>query len=274
MDTPKVVNRFVIYNRADCCSNRLKNFSLTAFDNSGESLWTHRDTNTNTDAPLIYEFTQIQKNGLFKITINPTYREKVSSYLIVSLCEVFMYGECVPGNWSLYCNQSCTGECPTWCQQDTGTCLSCLGHNDPPMCNTVCAPGTYGINCHQNCSDNCYNNSCDSVTGECNSGCNGYSDPPECTIECDRNHWGLNCQHNCSENCYNRTCDKVTGKCDSGCIRGYSNPPDCSLECASGTFGFNCLDNCSTNCYISCDKGTGECDQGCSGYSDPPACTT
>ncbi|XP_055887198.1 receptor-type tyrosine-protein phosphatase alpha-like isoform X1 [Biomphalaria glabrata] len=275
LDTPKVVNRFVIYNRADCCWNRLKNFIMTAFDNSGKSLWTHRDTNTNTDAPLIYEFTQIQENGLFKITISPTYRETVSSSLIVSLCEVFMYGECVPGNWGLYCNQTCPEECSTLCQQDTGNCLSCLGHNDPPMCNTVCAPGTYGINCQQNCSNNCYNNSCDIVTGECNSGCNGYSDPPECTIECDRNHWGLNCQQNCSENCHNRTCNKGTGKCDSGCIRGYSNPPDCSLECASGKFGLNCLDNCSTNCYnISCDKETGKCDRGCSGYSDPPACTT
>ncbi|XP_055887231.1 multiple epidermal growth factor-like domains protein 10 isoform X2 [Biomphalaria glabrata] len=124
----------------------------------------------------------------------------------------------------------------------------------------------------------CYINSCNSVTGECNSGCNGYSNPPECTFECDRNHWGLNCQHYCSENCYNKTCDKVTGRCDSGCDIGYSNPPDyslgndiidshlayscCHINCLSRKLGLNSINECSI--YYSnksCDKVTVVCQE-------------
>uniref|UniRef100_A0A2C9LLL7 Uncharacterized protein n=1 Tax=Biomphalaria glabrata TaxID=6526 RepID=A0A2C9LLL7_BIOGL len=179
LDTPKVVNRFVIYNRVDCCGYRLKHYKLTTFDTNNNMLWTYQDPNN--DAPFVYTFSRIQNNAVSKIRIIPTNRESHDTRLIISLCEVFMFGECGKGHWGLDCQNKCPEECLYSCQQDTGKCLSCPGQSDTPQCGTVCAPGTYGMNCQQNCSGNCFNRTCNSVTGECDSGCNGYSNPPECT---------------------------------------------------------------------------------------------
>ncbi|XP_055884492.1 uncharacterized protein LOC129926172 [Biomphalaria glabrata] len=174
LDTPKVVNRFVIYNRVDCCMNRLKNFILTTFDINNKTLLTYQDLSP--EAADIYTFPVRPHYPVSRIGIIPTDRDQKwdGDKFIVTICEIFMFGECMPGVWDLDCRHKCPEECPSWCQQDTGKCLSCLGHSDPPRCNTVCASGTYGINCQQNCSDNCYNNSCNSVTGECDKGRNGY----------------------------------------------------------------------------------------------------
>uniref|UniRef100_A0A2C9LI07 Fucolectin tachylectin-4 pentraxin-1 domain-containing protein n=1 Tax=Biomphalaria glabrata TaxID=6526 RepID=A0A2C9LI07_BIOGL len=131
LDTPKVINRFVIYNRADCCRYRLKHFELTTFDINNNMLWTYLDP-INEDT-AIYTFTRIQNNAVSKIRITPTNREAYDTRIIISLCEVFIYGECAKGFWGLDCTQKCPEECLYSCQQDTGKCLSLLSQSDTPQ---------------------------------------------------------------------------------------------------------------------------------------------
>ncbi|KAK0065100.1 multiple epidermal growth factor-like domains 10 [Biomphalaria pfeifferi] len=272
LETSKVVNRFVIYNRVNCCSNRLKNFILTSFDINNNTLWTYQDTSP--EVALIYTFTRLQSNPVSRIRIVPTTKESFDDQYIVSLCEVLMYGDCVPGNWGLECKKTCPVECPASCQPDTGKCFECVGHSDPPLCNTACSIGQWGLNCINQCSINCYNRSCDRTTGVCDKGCNGFTDPPICNEACSSGQWGLNCISQCSINCYNRSCDHVTGVCDKGC-NGFTDPPFCNTACSSGQWGLNCINQCSINCYnASCDRTTGACDKGCNGFSDPPYCNT
>ncbi|XP_055887232.1 uncharacterized protein LOC106072290 isoform X3 [Biomphalaria glabrata] len=134
LDTPKVINRFVIYNRADCCRYRLKHFELTTFDTNNNMLWTYLDP-INEDT-AIYTFSRIQNNAVSKIRITPTNREAYDIRIIISLCEVFIYGECAKGFWGLDCTQKCPEECLYSCQQDTGKCLSLLSQSDTPQCGS------------------------------------------------------------------------------------------------------------------------------------------
>ncbi|XP_055887211.1 uncharacterized protein LOC106074751 isoform X2 [Biomphalaria glabrata] len=212
LENSKVVNRFVIYNRADCCLNRLKNFILTSLDINNNTLWTYQDTTP--EAALIYTFTRLQSDPISRIRIVPTVKESSDTQYVVALCEVLMYGDCVPGSWGLECDKTCPVECPASCQPETGKCFECVGHSDPPLCNTACSIGQWGLNCINQCSINCYNRSCDSTTGVCDKGCNGFTDPPICITACPSGQWGLNCTNLCSMNCYNGSCDRTTGQCD------------------------------------------------------------
>ncbi|KAK0065110.1 cell death abnormality protein 1 [Biomphalaria pfeifferi] len=178
LDTPRIVNRFVIYNRADSALIRLKNFNLTAFDINNKALWSYQDQNP--EKSLIYTFTRFESDPVSKIRIVPKSKESYDTQYILTLCEVFMYGDCVPGNWGLECNNTCPVECPGSCHQGTGTCFICQGRSDPPLCNTACPDGQWGPNCTNQCSISCYDGSCDRITGQCDKGCNGFINPPFC----------------------------------------------------------------------------------------------
>uniref|UniRef100_A0A2C9K8C0 C1q domain-containing protein n=1 Tax=Biomphalaria glabrata TaxID=6526 RepID=A0A2C9K8C0_BIOGL len=121
LDTPKVVNRFTLYNRGDCCDYRLKKFKLEAFDEGNKSIWSYQDANEN---PLsVYTFSKILIKPVATIQIKPTYLIPTENALTLTLCEVEVFGECAPGSFGLNCSAKCPTECPTRCQQDSGICL-------------------------------------------------------------------------------------------------------------------------------------------------------
>ncbi|KAH9494724.1 hypothetical protein Btru_017728 [Bulinus truncatus] len=267
-DSAKVVNRYVLYNRADCCSERLKNFKLETMFLNNTVMWTYQDTR---ETLLVYTVTEIQKTPVSKIRITAT--NKVFNKVILTLCEVMVFGDCAPGTWGLDCNKTCPQKCSTSCHQETGQCVDCIGYSNPPLCTSACLSGYYGLNCQNNCSYNCYNSLCNATTGVCTNGCNGYIDPPQCTTECLQGSWGTNCTNKCSVYCYNNSCDRSTGVCNKGC-NGFSDPPNCTEACPYNKWGPNCTNDCGSNCFNqACTSTAGVCNQGCNGYSDPSNCT-
>ncbi|KAH9494709.1 hypothetical protein Btru_017653 [Bulinus truncatus] len=287
LDSARTVNKFIIYNIGDCCTWRLYNLKLELFDANNYNTWTHQDTSGIRD---VYTFFNGQTSIMSKLRISLAVKDNLYEYAYLTLCEVEVYGECVAGSWGLECNKTCPSDCPLWCHQDTGQCQSCIGYNDPPVCEHECIEGDYGLNCQHKCSSHCYNNSCDGLTGVCEKGCLGYINPPDCNIACTSGFFGKNCNSPCGDNCYQRSCDRATGLCDKACFgfsdfptctlsvceigcNGYSNPPECNVECQSGLWGINCENKCGENCYNeSCDRITGVCDIGCNGYNNPPEC--
>ncbi|KAH9490869.1 hypothetical protein Btru_033713 [Bulinus truncatus] len=222
LDSVKSVQRFVLYNRGDCCSFQLKNFKLETLDVNNTILWTYRDTR---GTMMVYTVSTSQRNDVFKIRISPV-KQFIESFFVLMLCEVEVYGECAAGMWDLQCNGTCPKGCSTWCHHDTGQCPSCLGFSDPPLCKAVCLEGYYGFNCLSKCSSHCYNNSCDRLTGVCDKECLGYSDPTVCTIACAEGYFGKNCLSHCSSSCFENSCDKVTGLCSKACV-GFMDFPTC-----------------------------------------------
>ncbi|KAK0046268.1 cell death abnormality protein 1 [Biomphalaria pfeifferi] len=51
-----------------------------------------------------------------------TYKQTNSSPSEFSLCQISVFGECVPGRWGLDCKNSCGSECPDSCNESDGTC--------------------------------------------------------------------------------------------------------------------------------------------------------
>ncbi|KAH9494722.1 hypothetical protein Btru_017717 [Bulinus truncatus] len=252
LDSAKLISRIVLYNRADCCSERLRNFKLETLDINNVTMWNYQDTR---DTLQVYTVTSIQRNPVSRIRITAT--NVLNNEGVLTLCKVMVYGECVAGTWGLECSQTCPIECSTTCHQDSGSCLTCID------CNKGCEMGRWGIYCQNNCSASCYNKSCDEKTGVCDNGCDGFNDPPSCTKECVSGSWGPNCSLSCRSNCYSRTCDRITGICDNGC-NGYMDPPNCLAECLNAKWGRNCGQSCNTKCkQQQCNRVTGLCDLIC-----------
>ncbi|KAH9523238.1 hypothetical protein Btru_066180 [Bulinus truncatus] len=188
LSTAKVINRYILYNRGDCCQNRLQYFKLETFDAKNNVLWRYQDKR---DILNVYTVTSIMKDPVSKIKISATNR--VDNWVVLTLCEVLVFGECVPGTWGLDCNQTCPEDCDTLCHPENGACGLCLG------CSTECDKGRWGKCCQKNCKEHCYDKVCDRATGYCTNGCNGYSDPPYCSkAACSKGWFGSNCQYMCT----------------------------------------------------------------------------
>nr|KAI8738475.1 multiple epidermal growth factor-like domains protein 10; partial [Biomphalaria glabrata] len=188
-------------------------------DTKNHILWTYQDTNSNPNGLFVYTVTRPQRDPVSKIRISTTYKRPSESFMGLHVCEVELYGECLPGFWGLECRQTCPTECPTWCQQDTGTCLSCVGYSDPPDCITACKPGTWGRNCLKTCSPNCKDHICDAVTGLCDLKCDSRTDL-SCPADCPVGYHGSNCSLQCSRTCKNMSCNKL-GYCVT-CLPGHT----------------------------------------------------
>ncbi|XP_055886152.1 uncharacterized protein LOC106061757 isoform X2 [Biomphalaria glabrata] len=249
------IDRIVIYNRADCCSQRLSNFTLQAFGEKKELVFHYTDSRTL----LMYEVIDIRSLTIKSISITANYKDKeVGKKIILSLCEVQTYGDCPRGKWGLECDRNCPTECLDWCNVQDGTCdTRCVGYSNPPYCNQVCEPGRWGLNCTKYCSTKC-NGTCNRMNGLCDGGCLGFSNPPACTQKCDSGRWGPNCSRACSYRCFGR-CNSLNGVCDEGCL-GFENPPTCNISCVKGLYGMNCSLPCSNICNNSdCHPVTGQC---------------
>jgi hypothetical protein len=142
---------------------------------------------------------------------------------------------CEGGKYLADCSQSCSASCiktegKLLCQIENGACL-----------NGCASLNIYGAHCEKNCSNNCKDNACSWLTGDCVKGCQN-------------NHWGKQCEHLCSRNCKTNeeatSCNESTGQCLAGCIDGYYSV-QCDKKCS-----INCL---NTSCDIS-----GKCIHGCS----------
>ncbi|KAH9490891.1 hypothetical protein Btru_034220 [Bulinus truncatus] len=284
-----LVDRIDLYNRGDCCKDRLRNFSLTATDNTGS----HSFIYTGPDSVQSkYSVLPMKHLEISFLKIQATYIEKKMS--ILTLCEVEVYGDCLPTKWGLDCANDCSSKCPKACHIEDGTCdTSCVGYFDPPSCAKKCTPGNWGINCSNDCGNKCYR-TCNVFSGYCDEGCLGFQNPPFCTEDncrqsrcrpdtgeclkckdgytgkfcheaCTTGRWGDNCSKDCDVKCYD-TCHREKGGCHLGC-QGYSDPPWCSKACRSGLYGKNCTSVCSANCVDSkCNATTGECFSCVSGH--------
>ncbi|KAI8773396.1 BgiBFReM1 [Biomphalaria glabrata] len=126
----------------------------------------------------------------FKVT--DAKKENVSN--LITLCEVKVFGVCVPGKWGLNCNNTCDSKCNTSCNEIDGTCPDgCLGYSGDHACSKTCETAQWGVNCKKDCDKKCAFHACDNKNGECILGCNGFSDPPQCTEVCSDDSYGPNC---------------------------------------------------------------------------------
>ncbi|KAK3779669.1 hypothetical protein RRG08_062535 [Elysia crispata] len=118
------VTRFLIFNRDDCCKDRLAGFTLTA------------QSDPSTATP--YSYTDSGGSGQASYTVVPSRRISfpvslvrfvtANSINILTLCEVFVFGEtnCPAGQFGLRCERQCncanngncfvhSGGCPSGC---------------------------------------------------------------------------------------------------------------------------------------------------------------
>uniref|UniRef100_A0A2C9M7Q2 Fucolectin tachylectin-4 pentraxin-1 domain-containing protein n=1 Tax=Biomphalaria glabrata TaxID=6526 RepID=A0A2C9M7Q2_BIOGL len=132
LDNPRVVNRITIFNRVDCCTERLETFSLLLLDSDNNSIWTY----DNPEASVVYRLNTLQQKPVKTVRILATKNDTTFHFPILTLCEVLVFGDCELGTWGLECTSPCPIECRGLCQQETGKCYQCLGYLDPPHCST------------------------------------------------------------------------------------------------------------------------------------------
>ncbi|KAK3774960.1 hypothetical protein RRG08_040548 [Elysia crispata] len=202
------------------------------------------------------------------INVNP-----LGNNLILTLCEVFVFGECSVGYYGLGCSKTCSSNCKRFgkvCHHIDGNCTSgCKDGYQGEMCDTECDTGKYGDGCLKACSRNCKGryDACHHITGRCTNGCDDGYEGEKCDIECSAGRYGARCSSYCSTNCAgsDRACDHVNGTCDEGCKTGYIGAK-CDQECETGQFGEGCKKTCSDHCAGDknpCHHMNGTCDMGC-----------
>ncbi|XP_059158862.1 uncharacterized protein LOC131942914 [Physella acuta] len=297
---PMNINRYILYNRADCCQDLLRGFTLTSYSYNNQTLFTYTEPNT---VVAVYAVTSTSTPSVTAVQIQ-------AKFYILTLCEVEIFEGC-PIGWfgpscqykcrctNNYCNVSggcyggsscvsgwfgplcqypcnatfygynCTSRCSTNCKDQLcenvgGICVDCIPGKKGDFCDQVCDYHHYGSNCLLNCSSNCEDSKCNITTGECYSCVAGFQGT-FCNILCDKHHFGPNCAYNCSSNCEKSECNKSTGECFS-CPAGFKGK-FCDISCDSQHFGVNCMYNCSSNCDKSeCNKSNGYCNTCKAGY--------
>ncbi|KAK6991109.1 BgMsFReDn8 [Biomphalaria glabrata] len=184
LNVPVVASSFEILNKGNFTTKGSLRL-VTINENSSVVL----DESYDTDLKLYSNADKEPITGL-----NITYTKTNPSSLSISLCEVSVYGECVPGTWDIDCTKSCDSHCPDSCNEMDGSCPpGCLGYVDSPACTKKCDIGKWGSYCKKDCHDKCAFKVCQGADGLCSSGCIGYSNPPYCTEVCEEGRYGLNC---------------------------------------------------------------------------------
>ncbi|KAJ8321527.1 hypothetical protein KUTeg_000924 [Tegillarca granosa] len=237
-------------------------------------------------------------------------------------CNISCEGNCRSCNISdgdcLFCDDNywgvnCTRQCPVncyLCNKVNGTCQSCkigfFGINCTKTCAENCAVcnqttgdcfyckvGFYGENCSKTC-DNCKNNFCPSITGECVFGCKEGWFGNKCDARCFNNcascennatcsycvdGWGgENCDVKCLDTCVSCSLGKYCDQCTAGnkipSFNCTCNDQKCTkfennvcTECEAGTGWFNLFDTCCPclHCLGGAEKCSpkGVCEDGC-----------
>ncbi|GFO27355.1 multiple epidermal growth factor-like domains 10, partial [Plakobranchus ocellatus] len=257
------INRLVIYNRRDCCADRLVNFTLQAFPSSGTNpIYSYTDPGG--PAQPVYIVVPSPPVGFSVKSLQFDVSKNTDKKNIMTLCEVYVFGDvvCPPGKFGRQCEHDCncvnqteacfvsTGGCPSGCA------AGYMGEN----CSTKCSLGTYGKDCDRNCSVHCAGdeNLCNYVSGTCDQGCNAGYLMPLCEKKCPISKYGQDCTETCNSACLNSECHHVMGQCND-CPKGYTGV-FCDQECAHATYGSGCNQNCSVNCLDqTCDRKDGKC---------------
>ncbi|KAK6990654.1 adhesion G protein-coupled receptor E2 [Biomphalaria glabrata] len=118
---PRLVNRVVLHCRKyndQTLRDYLKYFELKGLDENNCTQFSYKDNNT---APFYIYSIGIAGKKMNKIFVYATEVTKTRDPT-VTLREVEIYGECLPGTWGLSCNQSCPTKCPVSCTQEDGLC--------------------------------------------------------------------------------------------------------------------------------------------------------
>ncbi|XP_071118995.1 multiple epidermal growth factor-like domains protein 10 isoform X1 [Haliotis cracherodii] len=147
-----------------------------------------------------------------------------------------------------------------WCYIANGAARSFAVCDLIIMCE--CPVGLFGRACESFCHCTDAKNSCDKVTGLCESGCAAGWIGIGCQTECAHGKFGVGCSETCGR-CYGDPCDHATGECPGGCTEGHQGQK-CLQECPPGWYGRNCSRKCG-NCSHEepCHMKTGVCFRGC-----------
>ncbi|KAK3751098.1 hypothetical protein RRG08_019305 [Elysia crispata] len=236
------VNRILLYNRQDCCSQRLVNFQLTALLAPNDRFVYNEPGGS---PKIIYTVVPSPKISFPVNEVNVLTR---SSDNILTLCEVVVFGEnsCQDGQYGLDCERQCNCRNQTNCFIHSGGCpFGCEPGYAGVDC-MECQVGRYGDDCSRICNDTCGgDNSCDRLSGACSLGCDPGYTGAFCETMCPDGTYGAGCISACSQTCAT-SCDYISGVCGA---------------CSSGFFGFRCQSECSTDCSAqTCNQITGACD--------------
>ncbi|KAL3878263.1 hypothetical protein ACJMK2_030628 [Sinanodonta woodiana] len=253
------ISKIEIFNRQDCCAGRLAGFFISfAMNGSFARVYEYPHA---TPAELTDVISMSSDSARFiQIELR---------YAALTLCEVFIYGDC-PDNlcgWSCespcFCAKSedkmnkidgyCPGGCAdNWtgskcnlCYTDRGdVCVNMCGKcRQGTLCNATdgtcvdgCQPGWWNLSCRSECNYCDKNTSCTRLEGTCS----------ECSID----RWGPYCDHNCTDCMVATGCNISNGICLEGCLLG--------------RFDVNCDKPCG-HCDGdgSCDRDSGQCSNGC-----------
>ncbi|KAK3580427.1 hypothetical protein CHS0354_035469 [Potamilus streckersoni] len=253
-----MIQWFRIFNRPDdkdtTLNERLRNFRiLLTQDNVTFNQYYQDQNNGLNDPPLVIE-PGLKPDVLarfVKIDLNGTNR-------ILTLCEVQVFGECVPGYYGGNCEKPCLNCKNLDCDKITGRCKSCVAGKLGDLCQIDCDDGFYGDNCSHSCGK-CLG-LCDKEDGRCSTGCQDGWKGAECLQECDLYFYG-NCSTPCGHCAVRELCNKRNGSCGDGCASGWQ-AENCDIPCDVNYYG-NCSERCG-HCKDSsvCDKVNGFCASG------------
>ncbi|XP_076115892.1 uncharacterized protein LOC143083529 [Mytilus galloprovincialis] len=220
--------------------------------------------------------TDINVDAVFRfITYVPPVLSPVTELV---LCEIGIIG-CPPTHYGHLCNTTCPQNCRGPCDLDVGICkFGCINGWTGNRCENECNDGSYGKDCLEQCSANCWNTTCNHVTGKCIGGCKDGWQGFNCSQTCPDSQFGRNCSGFC-EGCVSSMCHHVSGLCDNttSCNPGYEQTEKCDLSCDDGEFGIGCKQKCycvSAHCskeYGICPPGG--CEAGFNGESCNKECS-
>ncbi|RUS75220.1 hypothetical protein EGW08_017010 [Elysia chlorotica] len=214
--TPVHAMQFKVFNRLDCCKERLIGFRLDAFHKKSDTInvFSHIDS---TGVPM--DNYTITPSSVIKKSVERVYIAKDRNSKFLNICEVMVFGDsaCPRSRFGRECTDQCncadqqdacfvhTGGCPTGCAPGF------MGQN----CSIACPRGMYGSGCIKACSDHCDGSTsdCDARDGACLTGCEPGYIPPMCHLKCNVSTFGQRCEKICSRNCLHTECDHLTGKC-------------------------------------------------------------
>ncbi|KAL3878266.1 hypothetical protein ACJMK2_030631 [Sinanodonta woodiana] len=223
------ISRIDIINRQDCCPERLAGFSIF-FARNGSFVMVYKHPNVTPGK--ITEVTNMSsdKARFIQIQLLDT------STRILTLCEVFIYGDC-PDN---LCGWSC--ESPCFCANLVDKRNKIDGY-----CPSGCAENWNGSKCNLCSIDR--GDVCVNICGKCRQGTLCNATDGTCVDGCQPGWWNLSCRSQCNYCNKNTTCTRLEGNCS---------------ECSIGKWGPYCEHNC-TDCMVAtgCNISNGICLQGC-----------
>ncbi|GFO39310.1 fucolectin-related protein, partial [Plakobranchus ocellatus] len=132
------INRLIIYNRMDCCEDRLVNFTLQAYSSSGGNpVYSYTDPGGR--AQLVYTVvpSPVIQAPVKSVRFDVSKNTKGSN--IMTLCEVYAFGEvvCPPRKFGRQCERDCN------CADQKEACFVSTGG-----CPSGCAAGYLGEDCY------------------------------------------------------------------------------------------------------------------------------